>query len=406
MEWVDGETLAARLKRLGARPEAELRVVLSEVTEALRALWSNGIVHRDLKPANLMWTRAGRVKVMDFGLARALLGAGERDRTSGVVGSPEYLAPEQIRGETATERSDTYALGVTLFELATGRPPYRGDSPAQTLMKHLSEPPDAMALAGLSEALRSTILQSLEKRPEARPDLREAVSEGPRIDKDPRQGTRVSLLGRRTWALSAAGLAILLVTTAYFGFMTPPAPSASPTATPIASPMPTPVVSPPPAAIHADRAGSESAPAVKPTDVPSPADPSLRAIHKVPPPSATPIPHVATTPTPGPVESPAPEPRGATTPAPPPLVSDPTPAGTPLAPAEARLVVVVTPWAEVFVDGDRKGLTPLPALVLPPGSHVVELRHPDFRPFRRTIELKAGEQSRLSVNLRLEAIRR
>jgi hypothetical protein len=73
---------------------------------------------------------------------------------------------------------------------------------------------------------------------------------------------------------------------------------------------------------------------------------------------------------------------------------------------ETRLVVVATPWAEVFVDGDRKGLTPLPALVLPPGSHMVELRHPDFRPLRRTIELKPGEQTRLSVNLRLEAVRR
>jgi hypothetical protein len=111
------------------------------------------------------------------------------------------------------------------------------------------------------------------------------------------------------------------------------------------------------------------------------------------------------TPAPTPTEAPALAPQTPT-----PVTVTPTPAGTPALsptlPAEARLIVVVAPWAEVFVDGERRGLTPLPALSLRPGSHVVELRHPDFRPLLRTMELKSGEQIRMSVNLRIEAIRR
>ena len=137
----------------------------------------------------------------------------------------------------------------------------------------------------------------------------------------------------------------------------------------------------------------------------------------VPPP---PVAKFAPSPVPLPTEvTPAPVPTPSSTPppspSPAPIVITPTPPLPPpteapsiaaQAPELARLVVLVTPWAEVFVDGDRKGLTPFPALTLPQGSYVVELRHPDYRPFRRTVNLQPGELLRLSVELRLEAVRR
>ena len=381
MEWVDGETLAARLRRLGPRPEAELQAVRSQVIDALRALWSNGIVHRDLKPANLMWTREGRVKVMDFGLARALAGSGDRERTSGVVGSPEYLSPEQIRGETATERSDTYALGVTLFELATGRPPFRGTSPAETLMKHLSEAPDALALSGISESQRSFILQSLEKKAEARPDLREDAGDRTAIRSAPRNAT---LLG--------VGLVLLVAAVAYRGSRTPPLPGPAPASSPIVTPIETP--------LPATTLPNLPSPATTPISGPTP----LKAAS--PSPAATPEVPATIAASPVPLTDPVPSPSAVATPTPAPVIAAPTPTTTPAPKTDTRLVLVVKPWADVFVDGESKGQTPLAAFVLAPGSHVVELRHKDFRPFFRTIELKAGELFSLTVDLRLEGVRR
>ena len=398
MEWVEGETLATRLKRLGPRPEAELRIVRSDVGEALRALWSNGIVHRDLKPANLMWTRAGRVKVMDFGLARALRGEGERDRTSGVVGSPEYLSPEQIRGESATEKSDTYALGVTLFELATGHPPFRGDSPAQTVMKHLSEMPDASALVAVSEDMRSTILQSLQKAPAARPDLRMPESGERGVDLKPTRIVGVRASRTMAWAASLAAVGSLIAVAVYLGSGSPSRPNVSPSPAPSASALSPPLVSPTVRAAPPPDAATTSTPGRVPSALPSVAPTPRSALVT---PSEVPAPPTpAPTPTAPALAPQTPTPVAVTTPA-------PTPALSPTLPAEARLVVVVVPWADVFVDGELKGQTPLPsALVLRPGSHVVELRNKYFRPFLRTIELKAGEQILMKVDLQIEAVRR
>jgi serine/threonine-protein kinase len=392
MEWVEGETLASRLRRLGPRPEAELRVVFSDVVAALRALWSNGIVHRDLKPANLMWTRAGRVKVMDFGLARALLAEGMREKTSGIVGTPEYLSPEQIRGESATEKSDTYALGVTLFELATGRPPFRGDSPAQTAMKHLAEIPEASSLASISEELRSNILSFLEKNPAVRPDLRTRDGEATRIEPRPSVAPPSRMRGG---AALLAGVGTVIALIVYLGIAgrsdrdTPASPSPAVSASPS-----------PPLVTESPGTGPSPAPAPPANPVPS----QTPTVASTPSPPGTPI---------AALPSPAPTPTGVSTPAPPiptPAPVSPTPASltapSPVSPAAARIFVDVTPWAEVFVDGERKGETPLPPIVLPPGSHVVELRNPSFRSFFRTIELKAGQQSMLTVDLKLEGIKR
>src|SRR5947208_31655 len=142
MEYVDGRTLRDLLRddrRL--LPERAL-----EITEGtLRALeysHRNGIVHRDIKPGNVMLTRTGEVKVMDFGIARAVSDAqATMTQTAQVIGTAQYLSPEQARGERVDARSDLYSTGCVLFELLTGRPPFQGDSPVAIAYQHVREEP-------------------------------------------------------------------------------------------------------------------------------------------------------------------------------------------------------------------------------------------------------------------------
>jgi serine/threonine-protein kinase len=142
MEYVDGKTLREMLRE---EPSISTDVALEVTAEILTALdYSHraGIVHRDIKPGNVMITEAGQVKVMDFGIARAMGEAGQTmTQTSMVVGTAQYLSPEQARGETADARSDLYATGCVLYELLTGRPPFVGDSLVSVAMAHVKEPP-------------------------------------------------------------------------------------------------------------------------------------------------------------------------------------------------------------------------------------------------------------------------
>src|SRR3954463_2734118 len=142
MEYVQGETLRDVL-RSGGRllPERSL-----EITEGLLAALDyshrHGIIHRDVKPGNVMLTPAGQVKVMDFGIARAVAdSAATMTQTSAVLGTAQYLSPEQARGETVDARSDVYSAGCLLYELLTGRPPFTGDSPVSVAYQHVREAP-------------------------------------------------------------------------------------------------------------------------------------------------------------------------------------------------------------------------------------------------------------------------
>ncbi|MEU6770165.1 protein kinase [Streptomyces sp. NPDC046759] len=142
MEYVKGTTLLpfVRDARI-AGPEHALELAAG-VLEALDHAHRHGIVHRDIKPANVMLSHEGAVKVTDFGIARSVDRAGTTlTRTSVVVGTAEYLSPEQARGEQVDFRTDLYSTGCLLYELLTGRPPFSGDTPLAVAMKHLSEPP-------------------------------------------------------------------------------------------------------------------------------------------------------------------------------------------------------------------------------------------------------------------------
>ncbi len=168
MEYVDGHTLR-ELMSSGRRllPERSLEI-MSSVLSALDYSHAHGIIHRDIKPGNVMLTRTGDVKVMDFGIARAVADA-QATMTQGnaVMGTAQYLSPEQARGEVVDARSDLYSAGCLLYELLTGRPPFQGESAVSVAYQHVSEtpvPPSQIDPAVPPE-LDGLVLKSLAKNP-------------------------------------------------------------------------------------------------------------------------------------------------------------------------------------------------------------------------------------------------
>lgn len=141
MEYVAGHTLKERLKHGPLSQKDAVNATLG-VLAALSSSHKQGIVHRDIKPANVMVTNSGSIKVMDFGIARALAdSAATMTQAHSVVGTAQYLSPEQARGDDVDQRSDLYSAGCLLFELLTGRPPFQGDSPVSVAYQHVSEHP-------------------------------------------------------------------------------------------------------------------------------------------------------------------------------------------------------------------------------------------------------------------------
>ena len=171
MEFVDGITLR-QLINSGRKllPERAMEIVTG-VLAALDYSHRNGIVHRDIKPANVMLTRTSEVKVMDFGIARALADHSQTV-THGpqVLGTAQYLSPEQAKGEVVDARSDLYSTGCLLYELLTGRPPFTGESPVSVAYQHVSEPviPASTIDATLPAGIDALLANALAKRPDDR----------------------------------------------------------------------------------------------------------------------------------------------------------------------------------------------------------------------------------------------
>src|SRR5215831_11764712 len=139
MEYLDGRTLKELIVGHGQAPVRVAVEYARQILSALRFAHRHGIVHRDIKPHNVLVDREGRVKVTDFGIARA--GTSQMTETGSIVGTAQYLSPEQARGGEVDQRSDLYSLGVVLYELLTGKTPFEGDTPVEIAMKHLSNPP-------------------------------------------------------------------------------------------------------------------------------------------------------------------------------------------------------------------------------------------------------------------------
>ena len=164
MEFLPGESLRARLER-GPLTLPEAGAVLTQIAAALTAVHGAGIVHRDVKPSNVMLLPDGGAKLLDFGVARH---ADDTAITSGglVVGSPAYLSPEQVRGGAGTTASDVWALGVLLYEMLAGRPPFQATDVAAVMYQVIHEPPPP--LSGLPPGLGKVLKRALDKTPERR----------------------------------------------------------------------------------------------------------------------------------------------------------------------------------------------------------------------------------------------
>jgi serine/threonine protein kinase len=175
MEYVEGRTLARELQDHGRVSPGRAASVAAGIAEALAAAHAAGVVHRDVKPANVLLVDGDDVKVADFGIARVT----EEDtitHPSAVVGSAPYLSPEQARGEAADVRSDLYGLGVVLYELLVGRPPFEADSPVGVAFKHLEEDPEPPSSVepGIPPELDRVVMTALAKDPADRYESAEA----------------------------------------------------------------------------------------------------------------------------------------------------------------------------------------------------------------------------------------
>ncbi len=249
MEFVEGESLRELMKRGGAMvPQAGLGVA-RQICSALREAHREGVVHRDLKPENVMIDRSGTVKVMDFGVARSMEAAGTT-LTGLMVGTPAYMAPEQASGKPVDQRTDIYALGLTLYEMFTGVPAVQGQTVAEVVLKQIQGTPTAprSVVPSLAASLESAILRCLEKDPAGRFQSAEECDAALAVEA---AGTpaavRASGRSPMLWAavalaglLAAGGIVYIAVTRD-----SAPAPAAEPVISPAPAPPARPAASPP-----------------------------------------------------------------------------------------------------------------------------------------------------------------
>lgn len=222
MEYVEGHTVRELLTDGNPVPINEALEIVSGVLDALEYAHHQNLVHRDIKPGNVMITTTGKIKVMDFGIARALTDSqATMTQTDAVVGTAQYLSPEQARGEQVDARSDLYSTGCLLYELLTGIPPFKGDSAVAVAFQHVSQLPrvPSSIAPDIPEALDRVVMKALakdrdERYPDAahmRADLRNAVL-----------GGAVAAPATETWTQPAAASATTVM---------PPIANGSPTAT-------------------------------------------------------------------------------------------------------------------------------------------------------------------------------
>ena len=171
MEYVDGVTLRDIVHTDGPLPPRRAIEIIADACQALNFSHQNGIIHRDVKPANIMISSTNAIKVMDFGIARAIADSGNSvTQTAAVIGTAQYLSPEQARGDSVDARSDVYSLGCVLYEILTGEPPFTGDSPVAVAYQHVREDPlpPSKRHEGISPDLDAVVLKALAKNPENR----------------------------------------------------------------------------------------------------------------------------------------------------------------------------------------------------------------------------------------------
>ncbi|MCD0482168.1 protein kinase [Streptacidiphilus sp. ASG 303] len=213
MEYVEGTSLSGVLRREveehGAMPADRALRITADVLAALSASHEQGLVHRDIKPGNVMVTPKGVVKVMDFGIARALQsGVTSMTQTGMVVGTPQYLSPEQALGKSVDARADLYSVGCLLFELLTGRLPFDGDTAFSIAYKHVQEPPPAPSSLNraVTPAVDALVARALRKDPAHRFPTAEAMrDEVQRVASGEQDGVKPLVIGGGPSAVHGQG---------------------------------------------------------------------------------------------------------------------------------------------------------------------------------------------------------
>jgi serine/threonine protein kinase len=185
MEFIPGEDLKSVIRMIGQLNTGKAVSIAKQICEGLSEAHRLGVVHRDLKPQNIMIDHEGNVRIMDFGIARSLKAKGIT-REGTIIGTPEYMSPEQVEGKEADHHSDIYSFGVIFYEMITGRVPFEGDTPLSIAIKHKGEaPPDPRSINDqIPEDLSRIILKCLEKTEEKRyQSAEQLLSELDRIDR-------------------------------------------------------------------------------------------------------------------------------------------------------------------------------------------------------------------------------
>jgi len=456
MEFVEGSDLKQTLRRRGALPAEEAYEIALAVARALEAIHAEGIVHRDLKTPNIMVDGRGIVRLMDFGIAKGLQdeSAPSMTATGMIVGTPEYMSPEQARGERVDARSDVYALGIVMYELFTGRVPFHGDTPIATILKHLQEPPpldtpEAQRIPGwilpvLQKALAKTagdrydtVSQLIEEMQAAhdgvksasrpprsvpRPAGRTATAAQPLPAREPTPASTPVPARVRTAPAMRAGAALIppsrsLPAAARIGadpsrdrrFLVLGIALLAVVASVVGGGLVV-IVQRMSATARMEQGAQIAVPSESPpTTTPSPA-PTTNATLPSSPPAPTPQPRSAS-PTPLPARrapvvttlpslTEAPAKRAVATPA-----SEPAATASPEA-AKGTLQLSVIPWGDVTVDWTAVAPEQLRKLLLPPGPHVVRIDHPDYETLQRRVTIRSSETTKVTIDLAEDGVKR
>ena len=419
MEYLEGVDLKHQLRERGALPLADAYDVSIQIAEGLQAVHDAGIIHRDLKTPNIMRDASGVARLMDFGIAKRE-GDGTRTATGHIVGTPEYMSPEQAQGHRVDFRSDIYALGIVVFEIFTGRVPFRGETPISTILKHLHDPPplDPPDAETIPVPVRAVLRKCLEKDPADRFPTARDVAEALRGARSPsRRQQPVPTSALEAPTLETPTLAVAPAPP-------PPAPRRSGLQPWL---LVVPLIAVAGGALVVTTEMRSASPA-RPVDVAQATPvttlaaaapiPTLVAARPAAAPPATMPPPIASSPDSGRVSRPLKGPGIAGRVAPPataaPVAAAPAMAAPPattvppstVAAEPGQLQIAVRPWGEVSVDGRVIGTTPLDHITLTAGTHVVRVKHPLYEIFERPVSIRPGETAKMVVDLPTQGVRK